>query len=206
MVDNNYNDQRIPVFRSNTGKTYTLFGDVKRPWGGPEFGLDSNGNVEFSEFAYRTEPKSWWTGLFDFRKESNDFLSKKYRQSLPRNNDMPLIISESGQLVDPDGGLLPFQGNIGRHADNIFDPDEYIYPEGFEKGVLPNLRRIYPDGKSDIELFKLYSQEMAKEGVTADNVIAKLLKGRNAASSTTPGTSPPEPQTTTPAATEPVLN
>ena len=65
--------------------------------------------------------------------ESNDILSKKYRQSLPRNNEMPLIISESGQLVDPDGGLLPYQGNIGRHADNIFDPDAYIYPEGFEK-------------------------------------------------------------------------
>ena len=119
---------------------------------------------------------------------------------------MPLIISESGQLVDPDGGLLPFQGAIGRHMDNFLKQGAYIYPEGFEKGVLPNLRRIYPDGKSDIELFKLYSQEMAKEGTTADDVIGKLLKGRNAASSTTPVTSPPEPQTTTRAATEPVLN
>jgi hypothetical protein len=90
--------------------------------------------------------------------------------------------------------------------DNFLKQGAYTYPEGFKKGVLPNLRRIYPDGKSNIELFKLYSQEMAKEGVTADNVIAKLLEGRNAASSTTPGTSPPEPQTMTPAATEPVLN
>lgn len=154
-------DGRIPVYLSQSQKYYTLFGGIRRPWKGAEPSI-SNDNVvgDFNDFTLRGEKESWWINRFDFQLAPQDFINKKYRQSLPQSGD-GLIIADTGQLVDPSGDLLPYQPSTRSDRGDFLNADAYIFPPKFID-LLPELGDKYPD-LTQVQLYQQYLESQKKK-------------------------------------------
>lgn len=151
-------DGRIPVYLSKKGMYFTLFGDQRRQWGGAEPTISKDNIVgDFNTFTLRGEKESFWLNKFDFQLAPQDFISKTYRQSLPVM-DEPLIIADTGQLVSPQGDLLPYQPSIRSDRGDFLNADSYIFPPKFIR-LMPELSERYPD-LSNVELYKQYLESL----------------------------------------------